>query len=234
MDTTSSLRSFLEIPYEELEELNLESKRKRASFGDPGKIKAEYLDYLKKEKRIKAVTLGFSDIEGRFHMLDYDKKFFISNFDNLTFDGSSIRGFSRQAESDLRLEVDWGSFWWLPSDVFGPGKVLIMGIVLSQDGSPYEMDARGLLKSYALSLKETKGYVAYAANEVEGFLLKGEEAEKSYNEREGFDIAAKGGYYHSLPNDILRIFIDRTAEAQRALGLKTKRIIPRLLPASLN
>jgi len=30
-------------------------------------------------------------------MLDYDKKFLIKSWDNLTFDGSSIRGFNRAA-----------------------------------------------------------------------------------------------------------------------------------------
>ena len=61
---------------------------------------------MRKEKGIKAVTLCFTDIEGRLHMLDYDKKFLLDSLSNLTFDGSSIRGFTPQHESDLRLEVD--------------------------------------------------------------------------------------------------------------------------------
>ncbi len=64
----------------------------------------------------------FSDLEGRLHMLDYDKKFLIASHQNLTFDGSSIRGFTAQHESDLRLDIDWGSFYWAPSDVFGNGQ----------------------------------------------------------------------------------------------------------------
>jgi glutamine synthetase len=111
------LRSFLEIPYDELEEMNLQAKNRRKEKTSEKELKEFYLNYLKKEKRLKAVTIGFSDLEGRFHMIDYDKKFFLSSYDNMTFDGSSIRGFSRQAESDLRLGIDWGAFWWLPSDV---------------------------------------------------------------------------------------------------------------------
>jgi glutamine synthetase len=220
---TNSLRNFLEIPYDELEKLNLESKQKRVSGVDEKELQKYYLSYLKSEKRMKAVTIGFSDIEGRFHMLDYDKEYFLSNYDNLTFDGSSVRGFSRQAESDLRLKIDWAAFWWLPSDVFGAGKVLIMGEVFDRDENPYEMDSRGLLKKYTTSLRREKSYVCYAANEIEGFLLKGEDAEKNYNERIGFEIVSKGGYYHSLPNDVLRIFIDRTAEAQRAMGFENEK-----------
>ncbi len=220
---TKPIRNFLEIPYDELELLNLAAKNKRVSVADEEELKKFYLDYLKKEKRMKAITIGFSDIEGRFHMLDYDKTYFLSNFDNLTFDGSSIRGFSRQAESDLRLKIDWAAFWWLPSDVFGAGKVLIMGEVYDREDKPYEMDTRGILKSYISILRKEKGYTINAANEIEGFLLKGEEAEKNYNERVGFDIASKGGYYHSLPNDILRVFIDHTAEAQRAMGFENEK-----------
>jgi len=226
-----TLRSFLEIPYDELEKMNLEAKRLRVSRENESEIKEHYLDYLQKEKRLKAITVGFSDLEGRFHMLDYDKKFFLSNYDNLTFDGSSIRGFSRQAESDLRLKIDWPAFWWLPSDVFGPGKVLMMGEVLDTNGKPYEMDTRGLLKKYVTLMKKEKGYVFYASNEVEGFLLKGEDAEKNFNERIGFEIAAKGGYYHSLPGDLLRTFIDRTAEAQRAMGFENEKDHPEVAPS---
>lgn len=231
MNNLTNLRNFLEIPYEKLEELNLDAKKKRVSNATDADLKKFYLDYLKKEKRLKAVTIGFSDMEGKFHMLDYDKKFFLGSFDNLTFDGSSIRGYARQAESDLRLKVDWRSFWWLPSDVFGPGKVLMMGEVFDQDNTPYEMDSRGILKAYAKKLKAEKGYTVYASNEVEGFLVKGEDAEKNFNERIGFELAARGGYYHSLPNDILRIFIDRTAEAQRALAFENEKDHPEVAPS---
>ena len=61
----------------------------------------------------------FSDLEGRLHMLDYDKKFLVKSWDNLTFDGSSIRGFTAQKESDLRLGIDWAAFYWAPADIFG-------------------------------------------------------------------------------------------------------------------
>lgn len=230
MDNSLSLKTFLEIPYDELERLNLESKKRRMQ-GKPAEAKKFVLDYITKEKRLKAVTIGFSDIEGRFHMLDYDKKFFISSYDNLTFDGSSIRGFSRQAESDLRLQPDWGAFWWLPSDVFGPGKVLMMGEIYDREGKPYGMDTRGLLKNYAAGLQKKYGYTIYAANEVEGFVLKGEDAEKNFNESIGFEIAAKGGYYHSLPGDLLRIFIDCNAEAQRALGFENEKDHPEVAPS---
>jgi glutamine synthetase len=231
MDNSDKIRNFLEIPYDQLEELNLHAKKLRFSLESEEKIKAHYLDYLEKEKRLKAVTIGFADIEGRFHMLDYDKKFFIKNFDNLTFDGSSIRGFSRQAESDLRLKVDWRAFWWLPADVFGPGKLLLMADIYDKDNQHYPMDMRGVLKKYLAKLEKKYGYTFYVSNEVEGFLVKGENAEQNFDERFGFDLASQSGYYHSLPNDILRQFIDSTAEAQRAMAFENEKDHPEVAPS---
>src|ERR1700675_53945 len=122
---SNELQDFLKLSYAELEEKNLKAKEQRMSRVPIEKIREERLKYLTDEKRIKAVTVMFSDLEGRLHMLDYDKKFLIGSYDNLTFDGSSIRGFTAQKESDLRLHMDWHAFYWTPADYFGEGKVLI-------------------------------------------------------------------------------------------------------------
>jgi glutamine synthetase len=79
-------------------------------------------------------------------MLDYDKKFLLKSADNLTFDGSSIRGFSQQAGVRPAPGIDWPAFYWLPADVFGPGKVLVFGEVQERDGTPYRADMRARLK----------------------------------------------------------------------------------------
>src|ERR1700736_2148909 len=134
---STDLRNFLSLSYEELEDLNLHAKEQRKNRVDAGKIQEERLKYLTDEKRIKAVTVLFSDLEGRLHMLDYDKKFLVNSWDNLTFDGSSIRGFTAQHESDLRLGMDWSAFYWPPSDIFGAGKVLVFGEVIDKGGAPY-------------------------------------------------------------------------------------------------
>ena len=138
-----NLRDFLEIPYDQLEEMNLEAKAERLARANPDKLRERRMKYLTDEKRIKAVTVCFTDLEGRLHMLDYDKKFLLKSADNLTFDGSSIRGFSQQSESDLRLSIDWSAFYWVPADIFGPGKVLVFADVLERDGRPYHADMRG-------------------------------------------------------------------------------------------
>lgn len=225
------LRSFLEIPYDHLEDLNLEAKAKVQSRSNDHELQDFYLKYLSDEKNLKAVTVCFTDLEGRFHMLDYDKKFLLRSHDNLTFDGSSIRGFSVVSESDLRLEIDWGSFRWLPSDVFGPGKVIVFALIKDRDGAPYVSDMRGLLKAYCDGVFRQHEYIANIAVECEGFLFEGLNAEQKFDSHEGFIPVSSGGYYHALPNDPLRIFIDRLAEAQRALGFQNEKDHPEVAPA---
>ena len=139
----TDLRDFLALTYSELEDLNLGVKRQRKDRAAAHQLAEERLGYLSDEKRIKAVTVLFSDLEGRLHMLDYDKKFLLGSHDNLTFDGSSIRGFTPQRESDLRLALDWSAFYWGPADIFGPGKVLVFADVLDRDGAPFAGDIRG-------------------------------------------------------------------------------------------
>jgi glutamine synthetase len=229
--STSSLREFLMLTYAELEELNLKAKEQRKNRVPLHVIQEERLKYLTDERRIKAVTVLFSDLEGRLHMLDYDKKFLVKNWDNLTFDGSSIRGFTAQRESDLRLAVDWPSFYWAPADIFGPGKVLVFGLVCDKDGSQYTADIRGVLKNYAEKLYQEKKYTLNAANEIEGFLFKGVDAERNYHETKKFEYVNTGGYYHSLPGDPLREFIDATAEAQRAMGFENEKDHPEVAPS---
>lgn len=228
---SASLRDFLEIPYDELEELNLGIKAQRLNRVAAHIMREERMRYLADEKRIKAVTVCFTDLEGRFHMLDYDKKFLLKSSDNLTFDGSSVRGFSQQFESDLRLNIDWSAFYWLPSDVFTAGKVLIFGEVFERDGTPYSADMRSVLKSFTNAQFEKSGLSFNISNEIEGFLFKGRNAEQKFVETGEFEMVTAGGYYHSLPGDPLRSFIDTAAEVQRALGFENEKDHPEVAPS---
>ena len=228
---STELRNFLALPYDELEELNLKAKEQRRNRVAIDQIREERLKYLTDEKRIKALTVLFSDLEGRLHMLDYDKKFLLKSYDNLTFDGSSIRGFTAQRESDLRLGIDWSAFYWGPADVFGPGKILVFGEVIDKNGEPYTADIRSVLKLFANDLHKKKGYTLNAANEIEGFLFQGPDAERRYHDTGKFEYVNTGGYYHSLPGDPLRTFIDTTAEVQRAMGFQNEKDHPEVAPS---
>ncbi|MBN1258858.1 glutamine synthetase [Candidatus Peregrinibacteria bacterium] len=223
--------NFLELSYGELEERNLTIRKERASGKTQEHFRKKFLETLEKEPGIKAVTVCFSDMEGKLHMLDYNKKYLLDSYGNLTFDGSSIRGFTAQKSSDLRLALDWSTFRWLPSDIFGHGKVILFANVCNQDGTPYHGDYRSNLVGLAENLKKKQGYVINVAPEIEGFLLAGENAEQVFDEKTGFELASKGGYFNALPQDSLRQFIDRLAEATRALAFENEKDHPEVAPS---
>ena len=228
---STEFRNFLALSYEQLEELNLAAKADRTNRVAADEVREKRLKYLADEKRIKAVTVLFSDLEGRLHLLDYDKKFLLGAYENLTFDGSSIRGFTAQKESDLRLGIDWSAFYWVPADVFGTGKVVVFGNVIDKDGTTYSGDLRGVLKAYSEEQFKKHNYTLNAATEIEGFLFAGKDAERTYHQTGKFEFISSGGYYHSLPLDPLRQFIDTSAEVQRAMGFQNEKDHPEVAPS---
>ena len=227
----SELRDFLTLSYSELEELNLAAKKQRKNRVAPHKLQEERLKYLTGEQRIKAVTVMFSDLEGRLHMLDYDKKFLAQlgrQPDVRRFVDSRIHGAARKRSAAL---LDWSAFYWAPADMFGSGKVLVFGDVIDKDGSPFAADMRGLLKQFSNECFDKHGYTLNAANEIEGFVFKGLDAERRYHETNAFEYVNTGGYYHSLPGDPLRNFIDTVAEVQRAMGFQNEKDHPEVAPS---
>jgi glutamine synthetase len=103
--------------------------------------------------------------------------------------------------------------------------------VIDKDGSPYSADIRGVLKTFAAEKFKKEGYTLNAANEIEGFLFNGADAEARYNETGKFDYVNTGGYYHSLPGDPLRTFIDTCAEVQRSMGFQNEKDHPEVAPS---
>src|SRR5208337_2238349 len=78
---STEYRNFLALSYAELEELNLAAKADRTNRVAADEIREKRIKYLTDEKRIKAVTVLFSDLEGRLHLLDYDKKFLLGAYE---------------------------------------------------------------------------------------------------------------------------------------------------------
>src|SRR5258705_8341143 len=108
---------------------------------------------------------------------------------------------------------------------------MVFGEVQEKDGSPYVGDMRGVLKSYAEAQFKKNGYTLNAANEIEGFIFAGVDAERRYSETGKFEYVNQGGYYHSLPGDPLRTFIDKSAEVQRAMGFQNEKDHPEVAPS---
>lgn len=214
--------------YDDIKKFNLRMKYARLA-GDISDVETEVRGALLSDS-FKAVTVCFSDIEGRLHMLDYDKDFLLDSADNLTFDGSSIRGFTAQHESDLKIHLDWDAAYILPFDVVGPGKLFMFAEVQNKDGSGYAADIRLLLRNYLEELKQT-GILVHVAAEIEGFLFNGADVERTYHAHRKFEYMTTGGYFNALPQSPLRRFIDRVAEVQRAAGFENEKDHPEVAPS---
>ena len=63
MMESTTLRNFLEIPYDQLEELNIEAKQKRLERVDRGTIEEDRRKYLTDEKRIKIEFDKFPEVK---------------------------------------------------------------------------------------------------------------------------------------------------------------------------
>ena len=88
-----------------------------------------------------------------------------------------------------------------------------------------------MLKRLSADVYEKHGYTLNAANEIEGFLFQGLDAERRYHETGKFEYVNTGGYYHSLPGDPLRSFIDTVAEVQRSMGFQNEKDHPEVAPS---
>jgi len=219
------------LSYDELEERNLKLRNERISGVSSDKMREIALGFLKKEKWIRAVIVCFSDLEGRFQTLDYDKGFLMESEDNLTFDGSSIHGFTDLSNSDLRLRIDWTSFRFVPEDVFGKGKVLVFANVCDANGDFYESDFRSQLYRLSREFFDNEGVVINVAPEIEGFLFEGTRSEQKFNELEGFKPATMSSYFSSLPQGVLRVFMDSFADGLRVMGFRNEKDHPEVAPA---
>lgn len=216
---------------ETAKDFNLKLKKLRKENADNADNDAEAMVREKLDSgTFKAVTVCFCDIEGRLHMLDYDKDFLCASANNLTFDGSSIRGFTAQHESDLKIALDWGASYILPPQ-FGKGKMFIFGGILDKDGTDYSCDMRTVLKRYLKELRSTHNIRVNLAAETEGFIFQGEDVEKTYNQHRKFEYLTTGGYFNTLPGGILRQYIDQVAGAQRVAGFENEKDHPEVAPS---
>ena len=111
----------------------------------------------------------------------------------------------------------------MPADIFGPGKVLVFGHVLAATASPTRPTSAAACSRSPRDLYREKGLVANVASEIEGFLFNHSDAERAYYHTGEFELISTGGYFHSLPQDPLRQFIDSAAEVQRAMASRTRR-----------
>jgi glutamine synthetase len=145
-------------------------------------------DLLKrvKEDKVNFVSLQFTDVLGTVKSVDMQ----LHNLegaleDGVWFDGSSVEGFARIQESDMRLILDPDTYAVLPWSPVDRRRARIFCDIFTPDGEPFEGDPRGTLKRALAKLAE-RGWTYNIGPEPEFFLFKGTD----------------GNGVHPVPHDI--------------------------------
>ncbi|MFC7075397.1 type I glutamate--ammonia ligase [Haloarcula halophila] len=154
------------------------------------------------EKDVDFLRLQFTDILGTVKNVsvpaDQAEKAFT---EGIYFDGSSIDGFVRIQESDMRLVPDPSTFALLPwrnrDDIEGGNSArLICDVHDTSTDAPFVGDPRGVLQD-ALDRAEEMGYTVNAAPEPEFFLFEEDEDGRATTKTND-----AGGYFDLAPKDL--------------------------------
>ncbi|AQL56262.1 type I glutamate--ammonia ligase [Abyssicoccus albus] len=150
------------------------------------------------EENVRYLRLQFSDILGTIKNVEIPISQLDKALDNeMMFDGSSIEGFVRIEESDMKLYPDlntWVIFPWTT----GKGKVArLICDIYKPDGTPFEGDPRSNLKRVLNRMKDM-GYTDFNLGpEPEFFLFKLDEKGKPT-----LELNDDGGYFDLAPTDL--------------------------------
>ncbi len=132
-------------------------------------------DLLKrvKEDKVKFVSLQFTDVTGAVKSVDLPVHNLEEALDSgVWFDGSSVEGFARIQESDMRLILEPDTYAILPWSPPDLRRARVFCDIYTPDGKPFEGDPRGTLKRLLAKLAE-RGWTYNIGPEPEFFLFKG-------------------------------------------------------------
>jgi glutamine synthetase len=128
---------------------------------------------LRVEKaQIKFIDLQFTDVVGIVKNVTIPIHELTEALQQgIWFDGSSIEGFARVAESDMHLRPDVSTFAILPWLSGEEATARLICDVYTPDGQPFQGDPRAVLRR-ALAEAEQMGFCYNTGPELEFFLLK--------------------------------------------------------------
>jgi len=132
-------------------------------------------DLIKKVKEdgVKFLSLQFSDVTGAVKSVDMPARHLEDVLkDGAWFDGSSVEGFARIQESDMRLLIDPNTYAVLPWSAADSKRARVFCDIHMPNGDPFEGDPRGTLKRQLKRIEE-KGWTFNLGPEPEFFLFKG-------------------------------------------------------------
>ncbi|RPF55910.1 type I glutamate--ammonia ligase [Aquisalibacillus elongatus] len=162
------------------------------------KFTKEEIYKIIEEENVRFIRLQFTDLLGTIKNVEIPLSQLDKALDNqMMFDGSSIEGFVRIEESDMKLHPDLDTFVVFPW-TSEKGKVArFICDIYNPDGTPFEGCPRYNLKRN-LERMEKLGFTAFnIGTEPEFFLFKLDEKGEPTME-----LNDKGGYFDLAPTDL--------------------------------
>lgn len=124
------------------------------------------------EDQVNFISLQFTDVTGAVKSLDIPTSRIQSVLEEgIWFDGSSVEGFARIQESDMRLIPDTDTYAVLPWSPAEARRARIFCDIYLPDGSPFLGDPRGTLKK-TLEKIESRRWKFNVGAEPEFFLFR--------------------------------------------------------------
>lgn len=174
---------------------------------------------------ISFIDVTWSDILGNLKELSLPISGLESAFENgLFFDGSSVKGFTRIFESDLRLVIDPESLSFSAWHSDGFASARFFCDVFSSDGTPHHNDPRSKLQK-TMKRAADLGYDCLCGAEMEFFLFKQEQGRLV-----PFD---NGGYCDAEENARVKTFKEALLYALNYQGVNPEKIHHEVAPGQL-
>ncbi len=167
--------------------------------------------------QVKFISLQFTDVTGAVKSVDIPVNRLPQALEEgVWFDGSSIEGFARIQESDMRLVLDPSTYAVLPWTPPELRRARVFCDIYTPAGEPFEGDPRGTLKTILAKLDQ-RGWVYNVGPEPEFFLFR----------RNGPDMIHPvphdvGGYFDFSANDEAVRVRTELMEALASMGLEVE------------
>jgi len=125
-----------------------------------------------KADNVRFISLQFTDVTGAVKSVDFPVERLPSALeDGVWFDGSSVEGFARIQESDMRLVIDPETYAVLPWSPAELRRARVFCDIFQPDGVPFPGDPRGTLKQILSKIK-ARGWTYNVGPEPEFFLFR--------------------------------------------------------------
>jgi glutamine synthetase len=171
-----------------------------------------------KELAIKFIDLQFTDIGGAVKNVTIPTKELESKLNHgIWFDGSSIEGFARVAESDMYLVPDNSTFAVLPWLSGNESTARLICNVYTPDEQPFIGDPRSVL-TRVIAEAEKMGFIFNTGPELEFFLLK----PTADGKLEPPDPQDSAGYFDQPVDMVATSLWRQIAESLSAFNIETE------------